>query len=388
MAKIDLGPTASTLPTAAEEAIAAASLFRILSKYGYLGAVPFVLSKIVRVLVIGDSIPAGRSSGSGAVQMSGARALSWPTAMKAALTGMGFPASAESWAEAKNTGGTIAEYDPRVSLGGWSVGAGAGPGGYLLQATGSGAALSFAASTAIDTIEFYHVTNSTGGSGSYAVDSDAATTFSANGTAALTKRVASVALGLHTAKMNWVSGTIQAAPMVAYNSAVKQFVVMNMGIRGSTTADWVDASFPWRPYNAITTYAPDISLISLGINDLRAAGPLLPLATTQANLQTIITKATSGGGKAILVLPPPPSVADEGSYTYADLVALYISLGAANSCPVVRTDLIFGSHDRAALDGFTSPADGLHYNGSAYAMMAGVIAAAVRDVAKANFAAA
>lgn len=388
MAKIDLGPSAPALPTAAEEAVAAASLFRLLSKYGYLGALPFVLSRIVRILVIGDSLVAGRGSGFGPVQMGGARAMSWPTLLKTALIGMGFPASAESWGEAKNTGGTLAEYDPRVSLGGWTVGAGAGPGGYLLQATAAGAALAFASSTAIDTIEFYHVTNSSGGSGSYAVDDGAATAFSAAGAAALTKRVVNVARGLHTAKLNWVGGTIQAAPMVAYDSAVKQFVIMNMGIRGSTSADWTDASFPWRPFSAITAYAPDVCLISLGINDLRAAGPLIPLATSQANLQAIITKATSGGGKVILVIPPPPAVEEEGSYTYAQLVALYVALGAANGCPVIRTDLIFGSHDRAALDGFTNPADRLHYNGGAYALMAGLAASAVRDVAKAYFAAA
>lgn len=386
--RIEIGPSAPALPTAAEEAVAAASLFRLLSKYGYLGALPFVLSKIVRILVIGDSLAAGRGSGFGAVQMGGARAMSWPTLLKNALIGMGFPASAESWGEARNTGGTIAEYDPRMSLGGWTVGTGAGPGGYLLQASAAGAALAFVSSTAIDTIEFYHVTNSSGGGGSYAVDDGAATAFSAAGSAALTKRVANVALGLHTAKVNWVSGTIQAAPMVAYNSAVKQFVLMNMGIRGSTTADWIDASFPWRPFNAIPAYAPDICLISLGINDMRAAGPLLPLATTEANLQAIITKATSGGGKVVLVIPPPPAVADEGSYTYAQLVALYLALGSANGCPVVRTDLIFGSHDRATLDGFTNPADGLHYNGGAYALMAGLIASTVRDVAKTYFAAA
>lgn len=87
-----------------------------------------------------------------------------------------------------------------------------------------------------------------------------------------------------------------------------------------------------------------------------------------------------------LVIPPPCDLAQEGSFSYAQLVNAYKSLSVTNGIPIYRTDALFGTWSLANTAGITD-ADGLHYKASAYAAMGPGIAAMVRDIAKTNFAA-
>lgn len=353
------------------------------------GGGAFELSKAVRVLVIGDSLPAGRGAGSGGVQMDGARARSWPTKMRDALQVMGFPASAESWAEASNTGGTLPGYDPRVTLGSWSVGAGIGIGGLTLTTAAAGAPMIFAPSIPIDTVELFLPTNGFG-TGSYQFDAAGTPVpFSEAGSASLQRLLATTTLGMHDIRMNWVSGTLYQAPMIAYDSTKKDFRIINMGMRNIMTTGWLQQDAAWRPFPAIATYAPDISLISLGVNNGRPGAPNggTSIAVFTSDMQTLINKATALGGKVGLVIPPPWDVSTQdtgGTFTYAQLVAAYLSLAASNNCPVFRTDLLFGSWAAATTLGMTFP-DALHYLDLGYAYMAPGVAAMVREIARELF---
>lgn len=349
------------------------------------GVSSFTLTQAIRVLSIGDSLTAGRGSGSGAVQMDGARALSYPTKVRDALINWGFLASSESWAEAANTGGTLPAYDPRVTLGGWATGA-VGMGGQIITTAGAGAPFIFAPSIPIDTVELFLPTNGFG-TGTYQFDSGGSPVgFSEAGAASLQRVVATTTLGTHDIRMNWASGTIYQNPMLAYNSARKDFRIMNMGVRNSSTTNWLQQDAAWRPFPSIGSYLPDITTIMLGTNDGRTGGAGTALATFSSNMQSLINKATAGGGKVALIVPPPWNTAtqDSGSFTYAQMVSTYVTLAATNSCPIYRTDLLFGSWAAATAAGYTF-SDDLHYLASGYALMAPGIALMIRGIAEQYF---
>lgn len=349
--------------------------------------VVFELQKAIRTLVIGDSLAAGRGAGTGAVQMDGARAQSWPTKMRDALQAMGFLATSESWAEASNTGGTLPAYDPRVNLGSWAVGAGVGIGGLTLTTAAAGAPSIFAPAIPIDTVELFLPTNGFG-TGTYQFDAGGApVAFSEGGAPSLQRLLATTTLGMHDMRLNWVAGTLYQTPMVAYDSTKKDFRIINMGMRNIATTGWLQQDAAWRPFPGIGTYLPDITLISLGANDGRPGGAGTSLATFIANMQTLINKATAAGGKVGLVIPPPWNTATQdvgGTFTYAQMVAAYISLGETNSIDVCRTDLLFGSWAAATALGLTFP-DELHYNAAGYSLMGPFVAVMVREIARMFF---
>lgn len=251
----------------------------------------FALSTSPRVLIIADSLGAGRGAGTGAVQMDGARVLSWPTKMKDALISMGFNASAESFCEGNNTGGTLPLYDPRVSLGSWTVSAGRTIGGLTLTSVSNTTPFIFTPSSNVDTFEIYAPINGSFGNTSYQIDSGGSPVgFTQNGTAALQKITVSTTLGAHDIRVNWVSGGASyLSPIVAYNSTQTGFRIINMGSRAFSTSDWIQADVAWRQFPAINTYSPHISLISLGINDMRTGGANNTIGTCTTNLQSLIT---------------------------------------------------------------------------------------------------
>lgn len=77
------------------------------------------------------------------------------------------------------------------------------------------------------------------------------------------------------------------------------FCNINGGIGGVQTATWVNtAGLCWTRFD-LTTCTPDYAVIDLGIND--AAVGLLPLATFQANIRTIIAYLQSLGIYKILI---------------------------------------------------------------------------------------
>ena len=349
----------------------------------------FALSKPVRVLVVGDSLTAGRGAGSGSVQMDGARALSWPTIMTNTLQSWGFNAQAESFCEGNNTGGSLPLYDPRITMGSFGIGAGRVMGGLGVTANTNTLPLIFTPTSNCDTFELYLPTNTTFGTGTYQINANGTpVAFSENGTAALQKIVITPTLGANDVRITAAtsSNTVYVSPIVAYNAASKPFVIMNMGSRNFSTTDWIQADSPWRPFPSIVTYAPDITLISLGINDLRTSGANNSVNTFSTNMQSLITQAASGGGKVGLVVPPPCDLANEGSFTFNQLITVYKNLSSVNNIPLYRSDAVVGTWNLANTAGNTQT-DGLHYKAPVYQTMGAGVAAMLRDITARNFAA-
>lgn len=353
---------------------------------GVGGRVPAAgFSRGLRLLVIGDSQSAGRGAGTGSVAMDGARALSWPTKLAEALVSGGRLASMSSFmGDANNTGGSLTLYDPRIALANWSVAAsGTCIGGKLVTkqaATTAPGAFSFTPTEAVDTFEVWTPRESYG-SLSANVDGGTGTTIAGTGSSAFIKTVISTTLGVHTLNIDKVVGATIGfiVGVVAYNSAARDVRIINAGSRSYTTTDWLVQDKAWRHFPGIAALEPDIALIMLGVNDFRASGPLNPLATFAANMQTIIDQCVSAGAVVGLVLPQPVSVAEEGSFTQAQMLSTYQSLASTNSVPLYRTDTLLGTWEAANAAGETS--DALHWKAPAHATLGAALVPMVTQLA-------
>lgn len=160
--------------------------------------------------------------------------------------------------------------------------------------------------------------------------------------------------------LSWVSGTsVQVIGIEAFSSTTRRIRFSNAGFSGSTSGVWTDAN---TSLSAIKAWAPDLTIIMLGINDAQSN---IPPATYQANIQTIITNAKLSGDVVVMsVVPSDPSlttvVALEKSYA-----ALLPALASANNVPFIDMFSRFNSSFTTSMMTNT-----LHPNPAGYADMA------------------
>ncbi len=97
-------------------------------------------------------------------------------------------------------------------------------------------------------------------------------------------------------------------------STVRTVRIGSMGVSGSTSSNWANGFSGYLPSVAIANYAPNLTVINLGINDGYSS---VPAATVTANLSNIVT-AAQASGDVILVMPNPvsqtPTVTSEALY--------------------------------------------------------------------------
>lgn len=333
------------------------------------------LSKSLRVLVIGDSQSAGRGTGTGSVSMDGARALSWPSKMCDYIRANGFKASSESMFEANNTGGTWNLYDPRVNSESWIYGSNT-IGGRLLYSNTSGLGIpSWTPGTNVDTFEIYTPDNAFGALNASINGVSQGTIYQNTGSNTFKKTVLTSTLGINTlrlARNSTIGNSAYISGIVAYDSTVNEFRIINIAARGWSTVEWTDSAFPWRPFPGIETLSADIAIICLGTNDRRVGGAGLNVATFKTNMQQIINKARITASKVILVMPMPIEPASVSTISDAELLSAYQELSSTNNAPLVRTDTILGSWTAANAAGLTS--DNLHWKANASLLVAKEVA--------------
>lgn len=324
----------------------------------------------VTVALIGDSTTAGAGAGSGGgvYQLNGARAKSLPSYLASLMTSAGVAAEAETFfGEAGVTFATpYNSYDPRLVLGtGWGTsGATLGLGGSFFNTSATTAALSFTPTTAVDTFDIYYARNS--GLATFTVNVDGGSTLATvngAGAATLLKQTVTATLGTHTLNIqNSTAGITYINGVHAYSSAAKKVALLNMGRTGWKTADWLDASSGWSPFNALPLVAADLTVINLGINDAINA---VPLATYEANLRALATQAArSGAGDVLVVVPFPVDVTQASLATQQSYWAAASRL--KDVAVVLDLGFRYGSREAMATHGLTNGSDTLHPNASGY----------------------
>lgn len=340
-----------------------------LSKWNAAKAARAAGTRNVKIIDWSDSTGAGY----GATPTNANAVLSSRTAVLASLLGNASISSFFSDHNVANaTSGAVSlnTFDSRINLGSWVEDPNTAFGGPTLIASAS-TPLTFAPLNSVDSFDIYYTTDPGFGSMSYQIDSGTVNTVNQNITLSVTKVTATATLGTHTLKLAQVSGAVGLVGVVAYNSAAKEFSLINPGYCGATSTNLTDTtgSFPWLNAAMVTTLGPDLSFIEGGqVNDWVQS---VSRSTSLANLQTMITTAKASGD--VILTTANPSQASGTGISYAtqqgyvdDMIALAIK----NAIPCIDIWRLFGSTWE------TSNANGLnfdtaHPNGAGYAQIGG-----------------
>jgi lysophospholipase L1-like esterase len=320
-----------------------------------------------RILCIGASSTWGlNSNGASTGDM---MPLAYPTQLTNMLNAAGINAQTDSILGG-SAGGSRLDKDGRVTnAGAWALAANDATGwsisGRYYTSSTSGN-LSFLPYKQTDTFKIWYISETGNGVLGYNINGSGASTVDTstnNGT--IQSFTTTATLGTNTLNLSWSSGgAVKIIAVEGYNSAVEQVSVMNAGWGGSKAADWTINTNFFSPLNAIAPFAPDLSLINLGINDL---GPSTPIASYKASLQTLITQCLTYGDVALVAFTPV-SIANKDLATQGTYIDALYELGVTNNIPVIDLWRRFVSYE--IMNPLGMYFDALHPNGNGYADMA------------------
>lgn len=260
-----------------------------------------------KLLFVGDSTTAGTGSGNASEPLG-----SYPAKLVSSLftnvpcaNGLGVPSDGNPdnrWTLGTNWSLLSITPPHNIGFGGIAAYAGTASGGNLVFTPGTGASY--------DSFDIYYINNTastratvTGTGGTPLVLSTVNATSIQKATVTCASAATSNAL-----TVNAVTGaTFLVIGVEPFLSTTPRVRFANAGISGSTTSQWVAAgSGSWNGVFSIQAYNPDLTVISLGINDATA---LTTTATYIANITSLINAAQFGGGSVILMTWPPSSPA-------------------------------------------------------------------------------
>lgn len=331
-----------------------------------------------KLLCMGDSTTFG--VGSNGTSTGNLKPLAWPTELASLMNNAGINAHSNSWmasggGAAGGTSQTNDANDSRISVtGGWAKTAttlsfiGGCP--YSGSTTGT---INFTPTVNVDTFKVYYYQTGGGGTFSYQIDSGAATNQSTAGASAIQSVVISAgSLGSHTCTINWVNST-SINPIIlgmeAYDSSKNWVDVINAGWPVSRLSDWSQgASVFYNPtQGGISGFAPDLTIIDLGINDLGAGNPI---AQMLVNLKSIIAKCQLSGDVVIQSFNPCNTPVSATNYPLAEQTAWQQALASfCNSNNIPYLDIMGrmgGGSNWSANNTNGYMFDGLHPNNVGY----------------------
>jgi len=319
---------------------------------------------------LGDSTVAGQGA-AGNELASNAKSLSWPTQL-AKLIPDGSWSSVWGDNNIAASAGILHAFDARLSRAGWTIRNNKSNtlcGGFF-HGQSSAATHSFTPTNPIDTIEIWYVRSP--GYGYFTIDVDGGSplaTISCTGPDAFLKTAAICQLGLHRINLTRTAADatdIYLTALRAYNSAVKEVSVYNLGGCRWGSADFIANQYPWNTLPAMTAIAPNLVFFEAGIiNDWNDK---IPLATVTSNMKAVI-KALKAVNCDIMLMSGAPSEAT-GYYPSYTAQAAYVdnmkSLAYAANVPFIDVWGLWGGK-------WSKPAmfDSLHPNGAGYGLIAG-----------------
>lgn len=309
-----------------------------------------------RILCLGDSTTFGvgsnNANGAGGGDMV---TLSYPTQLASILTNFGYPANAHSFLGfGSNAYESKLTNDGRITTGSsWSLSgtnATLTCGGCTALATTGTNSITFLPTANVDTFKIWGIAY--GGAGPNGVlaaqiNSGSVVTHDFGTTPTRPDSfTVTAALGANTLKLTWSSGgKVYVVGVEAYNSAAKQILVANAGWPGAGIKDLASVNTGNTTYDPVSmakAFAPDLYLVSVGINDWRSGGSGLSAAQYKATLAAYCASLNSVAD--VMLVSPAPSqpvaaddgfqsqfvaamhdVALEGGYAFVDNYARFIS---------------------------------------------------------------
>lgn len=335
-----------------------------------------------RVAFIGDSTFRGQSFGVGTAQAVN----SFPMQLATRLNAAGINAGANNvWGDGGSwgLGQTIANFktgDSRVtSTAGWALGSVLSAGGNNFGATAAGT-MTFTPQGNVNTANIIWRDGATGRDWDWAVDGGAATNVqSTNVTQFAIVPVALGSVASHALTLSWDLGTVSILGIDAYDNTRKELSLWNWGICGGTSANLINNTDTVVGRLAILAHAslkPDLAFIEGGlINDWRTS---VAVATSKANLTTLVTTVKANNGDVILCVP----VFDNGSAGLTASQQLYVDamyqVALEQNVGLIDIRLKWGSYSSALASGYYHASDTVHPTTAGYLDMANVTAEAVK----------
>ena len=332
-------------------------------------------ASVARIACVGDSKTVG--AGAGALFTAGAFEASRPQRIAALLAASGLAVRTNGWFRSAGlaTVADVLAYDPRRSeFFGWTGGS-VSLGGPALS-TGNANPGSFTPTSSVDRVSIFFRNGSDRRSFTVAKGAESVT-ITPSGTAAMTR--AEISFMVKDASPIVVTRTagstnLQLIGMMAWDGAVLGVEVANFGAYGITSAYHADASTAYAPCNALGVYAPDLTLINLGTNDL--GNGTVTLGSYLSSLQAIVAQAKASGD-CIIEWPSIGGVSPAfgSDATRRDWRDAAHDLAASNGCLFVDEEALLGGRALGATSG--AFADAVQETTSAYEMEAAVLAAAL-----------
>lgn len=362
-----------------------------------LGSTVAALNRDVTVLFVGDSTTAGVGADpSGVTDVNGARTFSVPLKAKDWLNANGVDAIAESVAGDNNVGSAVlSSYRSDVAMVGSPSTSSRSPttGGLLFRhSSGGTTALNFTTSVPVDTFRFWYPTAVGFGVLRVTLDDVPYGTYSGAGTTDEhgVTTITGLPLGIHKIGFSNSSGTAHGPAQVqAWDSTKNTVQVINAGARNWRTSDWVLDTYPTNPLRSMATLGPNITVIDIGINDWRQSGTTI--ATTKANIQSIINSVTAVGSSVILVVPNGISGYNTTTDAWSQEAALvaYQELTEANpgtiliNAPAVYYDAGLSAVNPATWSSLNAAGhmyDSFHPKAAVYEAEGNAVAAAIKAI--------
>ena len=276
-----------------------------------------------------------------------------PIVVRDLLSASGYPIMGTGPVVGNPGGGPGGFLDSRWSFtGSWTTQA--GNNNFLYQTTASGATATFTSDKPGTVVELRYMNN--GGAFTYAIDGGAATTVTPTGAGTLASvTVTGLANTTHTLTITTTSTSPFYLVWADVRGATSGVLIANFGVCSSTTGDWVNGNF-YFPGNMMADWAPDVTFLNLGINDV---GGSVATSTIKANLQTLITQFKASGDVIMVTSNPHQSL------NFTALNQAKYQLAISNDIPLI--DL----YDRFTSYAVSNPlglyADAAHPNGTGYA---------------------
>ncbi|GAA4220310.1 hypothetical protein GCM10022253_24160 [Sphingomonas endophytica] len=328
-----------------------------------------------KLLFIGDSKDVGIGAGTasdGTFQSVGAASRNKTAYVAQMLAARGFNVNRQSWAGAAGLSSTAAVngYDPRRTIpSSWGYGSFSLGGGRLNSANPNTDAMTIVPDAGVitDRVDILAVTSAGLGTISVSDGTTTATqsTNAADGIQRLTftgfSRGAGKTYSIARTSVN--TGSIRIIATIALDSTRPEIEILNAGASGSTTANWNSGANPESPLNAIPAYAPDMSVIQLGTNDMGPSANI-SVGAFSANLAAIVAAAKTTGD-CVVELPTQPPVGAASYQVYPSYIAAARGVAFSAGCIVIDHGARLGSWATASAAGFMF--DPLHETASGYA---------------------
>lgn len=289
---------------------------------------------------IGDStVCYALSAGSAPAQFANGHRDSWPIQLGTLIKAQDVPVNLNTWISTGNLGGTTnyTSYNPKVTFQNatWTA-----PNGWFFSSPSPATdEIRYQPSEAVDTLELYYARVNGGGEaavkiGGVAMTGSPVATTGTPSTSARATLTFTLGTGLISAARNGVGGDLSVQGMCAYNSAVKQIDIYNVGVSGTKATQWNSTS-AWTAKNLLDAI-PNLSVLflCLGVNDAIAGD----IATFSTNMGGVIDYAQARNIDVVLCTMNPFISAASGADTRAKqqaYVDVVFALMSSKNVPVI-----------------------------------------------------